>query len=274
MNISKNIKTKSRSIAYFLLSAMMLGSFFLYHKSLNDKITALLKSNKALKTKNDSTLKKLQGKLKASEKKVHTLEKILEKRMMQTVSWNSNHTETVKKHYYMKKVKVRIKTFDPKERKGLTQREDLERQLAAIFAKNKTPQTLNMHPKKIQRLISTLAKDELGKKYVWGAIGPNTYDCSGLTYTVYKKLGISLPRVSREQAKHGIHVKRENLKTGDLIFFDTSKEKKGVINHVGIYLGDNHFIHASSASKSVVVTSLNKPFYHQSYKWARRVTGS
>jgi len=120
-------------------------------------------------------------------------------------------------------------------------------------------------------LLTTVAKTKLGKKYVWGASGlKNTYDCSSFTKYVYRKNGIAIPRTSINQSKHGKYVKRSNLKKGDLIFFDTSKKRKGYVNHVGIYLGNNKFIHASSAKKKVVITSLSKKFYSQRYKGARR----
>lgn len=123
---------------------------------------------------------------------------------------------------------------------------------------------------KCQR-ITSLAKTKLGKKYVWGASGnKNTYDCSSFVKYVYKKNGIELPRTSIMQSKVGKYVKRDELQKGDLIFFDTSKKRKGYVNHVGIYLGDNKFIHASSAKKKVVITSLNKNFYSNRYKGARR----
>jgi cell wall-associated NlpC family hydrolase len=123
---------------------------------------------------------------------------------------------------------------------------------------------------KCQR-ITSLAKTKLGKKYVWGASGnKNCYDCSSFTKFVYKNIGIDIPRTSIRQSKFGKFVKRSELKKGDLIFFDTSKKRKGYVNHVGIYLGDNKFIHASSARKKVVITSLNKNFYSNRYKGARR----
>jgi cell wall-associated NlpC family hydrolase len=119
--------------------------------------------------------------------------------------------------------------------------------------------------------ITSLAKTKLGKKYVWGASGnKNCYDCSSFTKFVYKNIGIDIPRTSIRQSKFGKFVKRSELKKGDLIFFDTSKKRKGYVNHVGIYLGDNKFIHASSAKKKVVITSLNKNFYSNRYKGARR----
>jgi len=119
--------------------------------------------------------------------------------------------------------------------------------------------------------ITSLAKTKLGKRYVWGASGnKNTYDCSSFTKFVYKKHGVHIPRTSIKQSKFGKYVKRNELQRGDLIFFDTSKQRKGYVNHVGIYLGDNKFIHASSAKKKVVITSLNKNFYSNRYKGARR----
>ncbi len=123
---------------------------------------------------------------------------------------------------------------------------------------------------KCQR-ITSLAKTKLGKKYVWGASGyKNTYDCSSFTKFVYRNIGIDIPRTSIRQSKFGKFVKRSELQKGDLVFFDTSKKRKGYVNHVGIYLGDNKFIHASSAKKKVVITSLNKKFYSNRYKGARR----
>ena len=119
--------------------------------------------------------------------------------------------------------------------------------------------------------ITSLAKTKLGRKYVWGASGTkNTYDCSSFTKYVYKNIGVTIPRTSINQSKFGKYVKRGELQKGDLIFFDTSKRRKGYVNHVGIYLGDNKFIHASSAKKKVVITSLHKNFYSNRYKGARR----
>ncbi len=119
--------------------------------------------------------------------------------------------------------------------------------------------------------ITALAKKKLGRRYVWGATGEkNTFDCSGFTTYVYKKNGIHLPRRAIAQSKYGKYVPRSKLKKGDLIFFDTSKRRRGYVNHVGIYLGNGKFIHASSAKKRVVITSLNKAFYSKRYKGARR----
>jgi len=118
--------------------------------------------------------------------------------------------------------------------------------------------------------IPTLAKQKLGKRYVWGAIGPNTFDCSGFTMFTCKQEGIDIPRTSIEQSKAGVPVPKYALKPGDLVFFDTSKNKRGYVNHVGIYIGGDKFIHASSAKKQVTITSLEVPFYKSRYWGARR----
>ncbi|MBU1669446.1 C40 family peptidase [bacterium] len=121
--------------------------------------------------------------------------------------------------------------------------------------------------------IESYAKKFLGHKYVWGATGPKTFDCSGFTQKIYRKTaGINLPRVSKEQAQVGTYVKYNRLKQGDMVFFDTSKEHTGEVNHVGIYLGKNNFIHASSGKKAVVITNFNKKkFYKNRFLWGRRV---
>ena len=119
--------------------------------------------------------------------------------------------------------------------------------------------------------VIAYAKQQLGKPYVWGAEGPDSFDCSGFTQYVFKKsVGVSIPRVSRDQSKFGQSVSRSNLQKGDLIFFDT--DKNGSINHVGIYMGNNQFIHASSGSstRKVVISEINS-FYSSAYVNARRV---
>ncbi len=116
------------------------------------------------------------------------------------------------------------------------------------------------------------ARKHLGKKYVWGANGPKTFDCSGFTCYVCNKNGVCLPRTSVQQAEIGKKLSKNELKTGDLIFFDTSKERKGIVNHVGIYIGNNKFIHASSGAHKVTISSLNQAFYKQRFLWGQRVT--
>lgn len=125
-------------------------------------------------------------------------------------------------------------------------------------------------PDKAKRIIA-LAKQKLGERYVWGAIGENGFDCSGLTSYVCKANGIELPRRAIQQSKVGKYVPLDKLQPGDLVFFDTSKQRRGYVNHVGIYIGNGKFIHASSAKKKVIITGLDKPFYAQRFKGGRRI---
>jgi len=120
--------------------------------------------------------------------------------------------------------------------------------------------------------IEHYAKKKLGSKYVWGASGPKKFDCSGFTQKIYKIAGIKIPRNSRAQAKIGQYIKYENLQKGDMVFFDTNRKKTGRVNHVGIYLEEGKFIHASSGSKKVVITNFNeKAYYRNRFLWGRRV---
>jgi len=140
--------------------------------------------------------------------------------------------------------------------------------MAVINGRSKSSNRSSRDSAKIIRM----AKKYLGTRYVWGAVGPSKFDCSGFTqYVLRKSKGIKIPRVSRKQAYYGKYVSRKNLRAGDLIFFDTSRRRRGYVNHVGIYIGNNKFIHASSAKHRVVITSLNRPFYRARFKWGRRV---
>jgi len=98
-----------------------------------------------------------------------------------------------------------------------------------------------------------VAMNELGKPYSWGADGPNSFDCSGLTQYVYKQLGVSLPHSSRAQYNCGQRVNRDDLESGDLVFF----ARGGTISHVGIYVGGGNFIHAPQSGDVVKISSLN-----------------
>jgi len=120
--------------------------------------------------------------------------------------------------------------------------------------------------------IEWSAKQLLGIKYVWGGTGPYNYDCSGFTQKIYRDAGITIPRVSRDQAKVGQYISYNQLRRGDMVFFDTKKHPLGKVTHVGIYLGNGNFIHASSAAKKIVIFNWNeKKFYKKRFLWGRRV---
>jgi len=122
---------------------------------------------------------------------------------------------------------------------------------------------------KVKEIVN-LAIAQMGKTYLWGATGPERFDCSGLTTFVYKKNGISLPRTAIEQSKVGDKVTYDGLKKGDLIFFRSTKSSR--ISHTGIYLGNNLFIHASSAKGKVVESNLKSGYYRKNFQWGRRFT--
>jgi len=120
--------------------------------------------------------------------------------------------------------------------------------------------------------ILETAKEYLGVKYIWAANGPSAFDCSGYTKYVYKKNGITIPRYSGHQANVGVKVSYDELQEGDLVFFDTAKGFRKKVNHVGIYIGNNQFIHASSAQKRVMITSFSqKKFYKNRFLHGRRL---
>lgn len=118
--------------------------------------------------------------------------------------------------------------------------------------------------------IVTEAYRHLGKPYKYGATGPNSFDCSGFVFAVHRDLGITIPRTSREQSQmQGRKLSKNELKAGDLVFFDTSL--KGHVNHSGIYLGKGKFIHASSGKAfSVTISDINA-WYKDKFRWGKRI---
>lgn len=117
--------------------------------------------------------------------------------------------------------------------------------------------------------VVSYAKQYLGCKYVSGGTSPKGFDCSGFTSYVYKHFGVSLSRTSSAQASNGSAVQRSNLLAGDLVLFKGSSGKS--IGHVGIYIGGNQFIHASTPSKGVIISSLSESYYATRYVTARRI---
>ncbi|MEG2786928.1 MAG: C40 family peptidase [Romboutsia sp.] len=134
----------------------------------------------------------------------------------------------------------------------------------------------NVETAKIDKISTTnkmddavnLIKSKVGNEYVWGATGPQTFDCSGLVQYVYKNaLGKNIPRTSYEQSKFGQSVDKQNLQVGDLVFFDTMG--KGRVSHVGMYVGNNEFVHAANENDGIKKSKLTG-YYSTHYKGARR----
>ena len=110
----------------------------------------------------------------------------------------------------------------------------------------------------------------VGINYRWGGISPQTgFDCSGLVSHVFKKIaGQVLPRDSYAMARLGQAISIDALKPGDLVFFDTMRRP---FSHVGIYLGDQRFVHAPAAGKTVHVVDMTEAYWAARYNGARRI---
>lgn len=121
-----------------------------------------------------------------------------------------------------------------------------------------------------QSSIVNLAYAQLGKPYVWGAEGPNSFDCSGLMTYIFKNAGsINLPRTSSQQSNFGTTVSKSDLQPGDLIF--SSTDGSGGVSHVGVYVGNGEMIHAPKPGDVVKKSNINTSYWNGTYLWAKRV---
>jgi murein DD-endopeptidase / murein LD-carboxypeptidase len=119
----------------------------------------------------------------------------------------------------------------------------------------------------LQNLFSGI-KQYLGTRYRFGGESPSGFDCSGFVRFMFsKELDVQLPRSSQEMSAVGIRVERNELKPGDLVFF---KNGKNHINHVGIFIGNDTFVH-SSLSKGITRDTLNESYYNNRFAAAVRI---
>lgn len=123
---------------------------------------------------------------------------------------------------------------------------------------------------KLKDLLMFIAQKTLGIPYRFGSSSSKSTDCSGYVQRVFNSLGIQLPRSAREQFNHGVTVDKENLSLGDLVFFRTYASFP---SHVGIYLGNNLFIHASTLARKVTIDKFNTPYYMKRFIGAKRLQG-
>ncbi len=119
--------------------------------------------------------------------------------------------------------------------------------------------------------VAKTAHTQIGKKYVFGGESPQKgFDCSGLIWWAYKKHGISVPRVTTDQAKAGQSISSSKAKPGDIVVFKTSSSGTGL--HTGIYLGDNKFIHSPRTGANVRIESIANSYWKPKLRAVRRVT--
>lgn len=117
------------------------------------------------------------------------------------------------------------------------------------------------------QVVIKTAKKMLGVRYRYGGTSPSRgFDCSGLVQYSHKAAGINLPRTTGQLFKAAKRISRRYLKAGDLVFFKTSLSR--LVSHVGIYLGNNKFIHAPSSGKRVKINSMKEKY------WRKRFTGA
>lgn len=112
--------------------------------------------------------------------------------------------------------------------------------------------------------VVQLATRYVGRPYTWGGSSPGGFDCSGFVMYVYAKLGVSLPHNAARQYAYGIQVGRDELKPGDLVFFDR-------LRHNGIYIGAGQFVHASKRGSGVKVSRLDESWFRERWTGARRL---
>lgn len=123
----------------------------------------------------------------------------------------------------------------------------------------------------LRHSLMALAKEQLGKPYIYGSIGTRGFDCSGLTYYLFAQHGISLNRTASQQLQNGIVVPKEAMQVGDLVFFRETGCVKPA-SHVGIYVGNNQMIHAGS--RGIEYADLDMEYYAKYYLCARRVVNT
>ena len=115
-----------------------------------------------------------------------------------------------------------------------------------------------------------LAADLIGRPYVWGAEGPDAFDCSGLMQYIFARIGTDLPRRAIDQSRAGEAVGRRRLERGDLVFFSTDT-RRSLVTHVGIYEGDRVMINASSRAGRVRRDDLDDEYWADRFMFARRI---
>lgn len=132
------------------------------------------------------------------------------------------------------------------------------------------PSPVDAHPATMQEVVLH-ALALLGTPYRWGGHGPGGFDCSGLVnHVVQKALGLTLPRSAAAMSRIGAAIERQALRAGDLLFFITTRQE---VSHVGIYVGEDRFVHATRSGGDVRTSALSERYWSARYAGARRIAG-
>ncbi|MFF5226304.1 NlpC/P60 family protein [Dactylosporangium sp. NPDC000521] len=155
--------------------------------------------------------------------------------------------------------KAELETKKKKIEGDVKKLEDLKRRAAAAGSTKTNAVTKPAGPPPAVSGVAgqavTFAWNQIGKPYKWGAAGPGSYDCSGLTLASWKAAGKTIPRVAQDQYRGTARVSQADAAAGDLVFFGTSTSN---ITHVGLYIGNGQMIHAPTTGKTVQVSSTNR----------------
>ncbi len=135
-----------------------------------------------------------------------------------------------------------------------------------------TSDSADAHTAEMAALVD-YAMDFIGTRYVYGGTTPNGFDCSGFVQYVFRQFGYTLNRVAEDQYNNGVYVDASELMPGDLVFFSNNGAQSGIY-HVGIYIGDNQFVHAANSRRGVVISYLNEGYYAHYFYGARRILDS
>ena len=288
---NSTIATSEEKVAYIKYDTVNLrkkastSSNVLAKLKLNDKVTVIEKvDSKWSKVKVDGQVGYISTDLLADEK-----QKIVEKEENNTTSRDGESTSrddssTTKKEEIANEGKKDKETSEKKEE---SKNETTNNKVESTKKEETTNTTNNTETTKKEDTpsdkttttskatgedIVEYAKNYLGYKYVLGAASPKKgFDCSGLTYYVYKHFGYNISRTSKTQAKDGKEIARKDLKPGDLLIF--KNQSLTAIGHVGIYIGNNKMIHSSEPGVGVVITDLDARGYNYNkrYVTARRI---
>ncbi|MET7637564.1 NlpC/P60 family protein [Streptomyces sp. NPDC005438] len=159
--------------------------------------------------------------------------------------------------------KARLAAIERKKREEARRKaEQREREREKEREKEPPPQDVpddGSYSAKARKVID-FAKKQLGKPYVWGATGPNSYDCSGLTLDAWSEAGVQLPRTTWDQVEVGTKVSKSSMLPGDLVFFYDD------ISHVGIYVGGGQMIHAPKPGTNIRYESIDYMPFHSAVR--------